>query len=160
MLANLGLHATSTLVPAWKSNNPSQLITATSTRTERIPFRLSSSLWSPFSTPAETHSRSLCCLSYLLDSASFATVLGARCANVNYLLALISFSEVRVTRLPTPNLQVHINAPSSSPIRSGHRGTRIRVDLSPRITPLRHSFSFHSEWIPDVDPVLAQWSVL
>lgn len=64
-------------------------------------------------------------------------------------------------RVPTLNLQILIiDTFSSSSLRSGHRGTRIRVNFSPRITPLRHSFSFHSEWIPHVDPVLAQWSVL
>lgn len=63
-------------------------------------------------------------------------------------------------RLPAVNLQVLTDISSSSSLRSGHRGTRIRVNFSPRITPLRHSFSFHSQWISDVDPVLAQWSVL
>lgn len=46
-----------------------------------------------------------------------------------------------------------------SSLRSGHCGTRIRVNIGPRITPLCHSFSFHTEWILDVDLVLAQWSV-
>ena len=48
----------------------------------------------------------------------------------------------------------------SSPVCRRHRGTAVRVDLCASALTLRNPSRFHIKWLPSLDHVCTEWSVL